>query len=221
VPSAVGYDWRMEGPVTMRAEHTAGTRAPSALTRRTALGGVGAAAAAVGLGGVSRVAAQGAGSEMATHPIIGVWLSMNPGDPPQASPVSFTADGIMTVAFAPSYIDPGLGVTFQGTAIGVWEPTGERSIQFIFVQALSDVDGTYLGTFTLEGYPEVSEDGLSFVDEGTRARVTIRDANNVITMQAGGGEGAEPITPPVHARRMRIANAGFPEATPVAGTPTG
>jgi hypothetical protein len=195
--------------------------APSRLNRRSALGGVGAAAAAMGLGTVSRVAAQDAGSEMATHPIIGVWLTMNPGDPPHASPVSFTADGIMTVAFAPSYVDPGLGVTFQGTAIGVWEPTGERSIQFLFVQALSDVDGTYLGTFTLEGYPEVSEDGLTFVDEGTMARVTVRDANNVITMQAGGGQGAAPITPPVHARRMQIANPGFPEATPVAGTPTG
>lgn len=163
-------------------------------------------------------AAQDASNAMAEHPIVGAWLTMNPGDPPSASPVSFTADGIMTVAYAPSYIDPELGLTFQGTAIGAWEPTGERSIRFTFVQALSDTDGNYLGTFTLDGYPEVSEDGLAFVDEGTMARVTIRDANNVITVQAGGGQGEEPITPPVHARRIQVGNPGFPDVA-AAATP--
>ncbi len=142
---------------------------------------------------------------------------MNPGNPPSASPVSFTADGIMTVAYAPSYIDPELGLTFQGAAIGTWEPTGERSIRFTFVQALSNAAGAYLGTFTLDGYPEVSEDGQTFVDKGMLARVTIRDATNAITMQAGGGQGEDPITPPVHARRIQVGDPGFPIAS--AATP--
>ena len=190
----------------------------ASLSRRAALSGVGVAAAAVSLGRLDRAAAQGATRDvMAAHPIIGAWLSMNPGDPPSASPVSFTADGIMTVAWAPSYIDPQFGAVFQATAIGSWEPTGERSIRFTIVQALSDGDGTYRGTFTLNGFPEVSEDGLSFVDEGTKASVTVRDATNAVVFEAGG-EGEEPITPPVHARRIRAGDPGFP--APTAATPT-
>jgi hypothetical protein len=177
-------------------------------------------AAAVGLGGIRQAVAQASGSELASHPIVGAWLVRNPTEPPTASPVSFTADGIMTVAWVPSYVDPQLGVVSQATAIGTWEPTGERSIRFTVVQALSAGDGTYLGTFTLDGNPEVSEDGLSFVDEGTMAKVTIRDADDRITFEAGGGEGEEPMTPPVHARRIQIGDPGFPTATPAAGTPT-
>ena len=49
-----------------------------ALTRRTALSGVGMAAAALGLSQVSAVTAQEATpSTMASHPIVGVWLNMN------------------------------------------------------------------------------------------------------------------------------------------------
>jgi hypothetical protein len=157
---------------------------------------------------------------MASHPIVGAWLVRNPTEPPTASPASFTADGIMTIAWVPSYVDPQLGTVFQATAIGAWEPAGERSIRFTVVQALSAGDGTYLGTFTLDGNPEVSEDGLSFVDEGTTAKVTIRDADDRITFEAGGGEGEAPVTPPVHARRIRFGDPGFPAGTPTAGTPT-
>jgi hypothetical protein len=157
---------------------------------------------------------------LASHPIVGAWLVMNPTTPPRASGASFTADGIMTISDAPSYVDPAFGVAFAGASIGTWEPTGERSFRFTLVQPLSDAAGTYLGTFSLDGFPEVSEDGLSFVDEGTKAVMTVRDANNVIVMQAGG-EGEEPMTPPVHARRIRVGDPGFPEGTSVAGTPTG
>ena len=146
---------------------------------------------------------------------------MNPGDPPSASPVSFTADGIMTVAYPPSFVDPDQGVLLQGPAIGSWEPTGDRSLRFTFVQALANLDGTYRGTFTLNGFPVVSDDGLSFVDDGTQASVILRDAANAIVVQAGGGQGAEPITPPVHARRLRVGDPGFPAdaAGPATATP--
>jgi hypothetical protein len=191
------------------------------VSRRAAVAGLAVTTGAIGLDRSRPAAAQEATAEArARHPIVGAWLSRNPTNPPTASPASFTADGIMTVSWAPSYIDPQLGAVFQGTAIGTWEPTGERSIRFLIVQALSDADGTYLGTFTLEGAPVVSEDGLSFVDDGTTARATVRDAEDRITFQAGGGEGEAPITPPVHARRITMSDAGFPLATPTAGTPT-
>jgi hypothetical protein len=183
---------------------------PVAISRRAALAGLGIAT--VGVRGVRLAAAQSPEPERAVHPIVGAWLTMNPGDPPSASPVSFTADGIMTVAYAPSFVDPDQGVLLQGPAIGSWEPTGDRSLRFTFVQALSNLDGTYRGTFTLNGFPVVSDDGLSFVDDGTQASVALRDATNAIVFQAGGGQGAAPITPPVQARRLRVGDPGFPEA---------
>ena len=47
-----------------------------------------------------------------------------------------------------SYTDPERGVVLQGTAIGVWEPSGDRSVHLTYVQAISDLNGTYLGTLT-------------------------------------------------------------------------
>jgi hypothetical protein len=162
-----------------------------------------------------------AAQDLAEHPIVGAWLVMNPSDPPNASPAIFAADGTLTVAYATSYLQPERGVVLQGTAIGVWEPTGERSVHLTYVQALSDLNGAYLGTFTLDAYPEVSDDGQSFLDDGAQVHFTFRDATNTIVQEAGGGGGAEPATPRVHALRMQVGNPGFPEGMPAASTPTG
>ncbi len=193
----------------------------SRLSRLAAVTGLAVTTAALGLDRPGRAAAEEATPDaMANHPIVGAWLVTNPTTPPRASGTSFTADGIMTISDAPSYVDPAFGVAFAGASIGTWEPTGARSFRFTLVQPLSDAAGAYLGTFALDGFPEVSEDGLSFVDEGTVAKMTIRDANNVVVMQAGGGGGEEPMTPPVHARRIRVGDPGFPEGTPGTATPT-
>ncbi|MDQ3224569.1 MAG: hypothetical protein M3Q75_14035 [Gemmatimonadota bacterium] len=159
-------------------------------------------------------------SAMANHPIVGAWLVMNPSDPLNARPAIFAADGTMTVGYVPSSIDAERGVVLQGTAIGVWEPSGERRVHLTYVQALSDLDGTYLGTRTRDAYPEVSEDGQSFRDDGTQVHITFRDAANTIVNEASGG-GAEAATRQVHAIRMRVGNPGFIETPPVSGTPTG
>lgn len=159
-------------------------------------------------------------SATANHPIIGAWLVMDPSEPLNARPAIFAADGTLTVGYIPTgFLQPEHGVVLQGTAIGVWEPTGERSIHLTYVQALSDLNGTYLGTLTRDAYPEVSDDGRSFLDDGTQVHITFRDATNTIVNEAGGGS-AEAATRQVHARRMQVGNPGFPEATPVAGTPT-
>ncbi|MBA2595183.1 MAG: hypothetical protein H0V00_00970 [Chloroflexia bacterium] len=159
-------------------------------------------------------------SAMANHPIVGAWLVMNPSDPLNARPAIFAADGTMTVGYVPSSIDAERGVVLQGTAFGVWEPSGERRVHLTYVQALSDLDGTYLGTRTRDAYPEVSEDGQSFRDDGTQVHITFRDAANTIVNEASGG-GAEAATRQVHAIRMRVGNPGFIETPPVSGTPTG
>jgi hypothetical protein len=145
---------------------------------------------------------------------------MNPSDPLNARPAIVSADGTLTVGYVPSYADPARGVVLQGTAIGVWEPAGERRVHMTYVQALSDRNGTYLGTLTRDAYPEVSDDGQSFCDDGTQVHITVRDAANTIVNEASGG-GAEAATRQVHAMRMRIGNPGFLEATPVSATPTG
>ena len=154
------------------------------------------------------------------HPIIGAWLVMNPSDPLNTRPAIFAADGTLTIAYVPSSADPERGVVLQGPAIGVWEPSGERRVHLTYVQALSDLNGTYLGTRTRDAYPEVSEDGQSFRDDGTQVHITVRDAANTIVNEASGG-GAEAATRQVHAIRMQVGNPGFPEGTPMAGTPTG
>jgi hypothetical protein len=158
-------------------------------------------------------------SAKANHPIVGAWLVMDPSDPLNTRPAIFAADGTMTVGYVPtSHLESEGSVILQGTAIGVWEPTGERSVHLTYVQALSDLNGTYLGTLTRDAHPEVSNDGQSFRDDGTQVRITVRDAANTIVNEASAG--AEAATPQVHAFRMQVGNPGFPEATPVAGTPT-
>ncbi len=160
-------------------------------------------------------------SAIADHPIVGAWLVTNPSGPLNARPAIFAADGTLTVGYVPaSYLQPERGVILQGTAIGVWEPTGERSVHLTYVQALSDPNGTYLGTLTRDAYPEVSEDGRSFRDDGTRVQITFRDATNTIVNEASGGGAAEAATRQVHAMRMRVGNPGFMAAPPVSGTPT-
>ncbi len=154
---------------------------------------------------------------MANHPIVGAWLVMNPSDPANIRPAIFAADGTLTVGYVPSYTDAERGVILQGTAIGVWEPTGERGVHLTYVQALADPNGAYLGTLTRDAYPEVSADGQSFLDDGTRVRVTFRDATNTIVDEASGAR-AEAATLQVHARRMRAGVRVPSSASCLAGT---
>ncbi len=182
--------------------------------------------ALVGLIGGSRGHLETAAQEatpttLANHPIVGAWLTLSANDPQNPRPTIYSADGTVMITDVPSTLDPDLGVVLLSPAIGVWEPTGERSVHATLVDVHSDTDGTYLGTLTLDVYPEVSADGQTFTDDGTRVHVTVRDASNAIVMEAGGGNGADPIMTPVHATRMHVGNPGFPEGTPLAGTPTG
>jgi hypothetical protein len=193
----------------------------SALSRRLALGGVGAAAAALSLRSLHPVTAQEATPDamtrrmaMASHPLVGTWLVNTPGG---LSPAIFGADGSVVLGVTPNYVDPQLGVTFQGPLLGTWEPDGERSGHLTVVQALSDADGAYTGTFLFDGYQEVSADGQTFVSSKPQ-RTVVRDAANTVVFDQ-----VVPMAPPVTATRIgaTIASVVFPPATPTAGTPTG
>lgn len=189
------------------------TPSRSGLNRRGALASVGAAAAAVGLGHLNRAAAQEETADLASHPLTGTWAVMTPGG---VVPQIHGPDGSIISAFAPNYVDPSLGLTFQGPALGRWESTGARSGHFTVIQALSDADGTYLGTFQFEAHPEVSEDGQSFINS-TPQRVIVRDAANTVTFDQ-----VLPSDPPVTATRVgaTMESVVLSAATPAAGTAT-
>jgi len=185
-------------------------RSSSNLSRRTALGGVGVAAAALSLGHLDRAAAQETTpSAMANHPIVGAWMVTTPAGPSMAV---FFADGINIQGLPASQTGP-FGVSFVSPQVGTWEPTGPRSVHFTGVQFHSDANGILVGTVTIDAYPTVSEDGQTLLDDNPESGPTIRDATgNVIDVLKGG--------PPVTAVRMSVGSPGLAMGTPVPGTPT-
>src|SRR3712207_8577442 len=49
------------------------------------------------------------------------------------------------------------------------------------VQIHSNAEGTYVGSVTVDGYPVVSEDGQTILDDQSQGKITIRDAAGAIT----------------------------------------
>jgi len=184
---------------------------PSLLNRRAALGSAGAIAAVLGLGSrLDQTLAQDATpNAMADHPIVGAWMVTTPAGPSLAV---FFADGINIQGLPASQAGP-LGVTFVGPQVGVWEPIDEHSVHFTGVQWHSDATGTLVGTVTIDGYPTVSADGQTLLDDNPESGPTIRDAAGAVVDVLRGG-------PPVTAVRMGVGAPGFPAASPVASTPT-
>ncbi len=178
------------------------------LSRRTALAGLGATG--LGLALASSATAQEASlSDLAGHPLTGTWAALTPGG---VVPQIHGADGSLIAAFPPSYVDPALGLTFQGPALGRWEADGERTGHFTFIQALSDANGTYVGTFQLADELEMGADGQTW--SGTMsAHIIVRDAaNNVLIDQE------IPFDSPVTGTRIgaTIESVVLPVVTPAA-----
>ncbi|HEY7031721.1 MAG TPA: hypothetical protein VH482_10355 [Thermomicrobiales bacterium] len=187
---------------------TSNTR-PS-VSRRTALAGLGTGGLGLALAAGSRgAAAQDTASEMAKHPIVGVWMATTRTGP---APSIFSPDGTVTIARPVTQAGP-QGVVFVSSEVGTWEPTSARGVHFTSVHLQSDANGTYTGSVTIDGHPTVSEDGQTFVDDSPDSGPTIRDAaGNVVAAPRG--------QPPVTGIRMGVGSPGFPAGTPTAGTPT-
>jgi hypothetical protein len=109
-----------------------------------------------------------------------------------------------------NYKDTERGVVYASDLVGTWEPTGPRSIHLTSISMESDGDANFTGTFTLDAYPEVSEDGQTWTDDGTQVKATIRDATNAVVAVLGGGGDQPPITPPVMATRRSPGPLVFP-----------
>ncbi len=187
------------------------------LSRRTTLASLGASVIAFA-GSRTSMSAQGM-PDLATHPATGVWLSMLPqpeGAAPVANPTILSADGSVVVV-APVTRSGPQGVTIASSGIGRWESTGERSVHFTVVQALSTPEGAYLGTMTIDAYPHVSDDGLTLIDDSPDSHLTIRDpGGNVISSNA---DAHIRVAQPLMGTRFEVGASGGPPATPDVGTP--
>jgi len=148
----------------------------------------------------------------------GRWLAMaNPPlpDSPQVPvPSVLAADGTVILSFPVSQLGAN-GVEFVSAYVGVWEPYDDRTGHFTAVQTVSDSEGTFLASVTVDGYPQASEDGNSFIDDGSLVTVTIRDASGAVVVVVPPGTPARPTT----GMRMGVGTPGFPgddpDATPV------
>jgi hypothetical protein len=148
-------------------------------------------------------------TDLADHPMVGTWMAETPGG---LALVTFAADGSVVMALQPTQSGP-MGVASVSSAVGTWEPVSARGIHFTVVQILSDANGKFIGTVTVDGYPVASADGQTLLDTGTPGSVTIRDATHQVV---------QVITnpPQVTGVRMRVDAPGFPAGTPTTGTPT-
>lgn len=180
-------------------------------SRRTVLAGLGSGLGALAIHGQSARAQDT--DDLANHPLVGTWIVMTTGG---VVPQTHGPDGSFIAAFPPGYVDPSTGLTFQGTALGRWESTGERSGRFTFLQALAGSDGVYQGTFQLSAGIALTEDDDGWA--GTEGpHIVARDAANTVIVDQ-----VVDIGPPVMATRMGATadSITLPDVRPVEGTPT-
>ena len=136
-------------------------------------------------------------------------MVQTPGGPAMAV---FHSDGTVVQGIPTTQAGPG-GVTYVSAEVGTWEPTGDHTNHFTAVQLLSDANGVFTGTVTIDAYQVVSEDGQTFTStEGTN--VTIRDAaNNVLQVITGNDV-------PAVGTRMGVGSPGLPEPSAPAASPS-
>ena len=165
------------------------SRLKAPVSRRTALAGLGAGGLGIVLSRPHLASARGTEDDMASHPLVGTWLAGKA--PNDISVTHWSPDGNMSGNGTTVAVGADGALTHQDPAMGSWVPEGERQIHFIFTYRTYDATGALTGTFTVEGHPIASEDGMSFWDDGTRVTVTIRDPNGAVVQQMRPGlEGA-------------------------------
>jgi hypothetical protein len=180
------------------------------VSRRAALIGLGAGA--VGLTATLGQASTALGQDTPDHPFVGCWLAMvstAPDVPPVANVSIATADGFIVNMAPVSRVGPN-GVTIASGGAGRWESTGERSVHFTTVQVLSNQDGVFLGTLTIDAHPTVNDDGMGFVDDAPDGQATIRDATGAVVSTMPTNRDTNPLL----ATRVDVGAPGFPDATP-------
>ncbi len=172
-----------------------------------AMGGSGLALALAGA--PIRALAQEA-PDYSSHPLTGIWLAMAnpalPENPQFPAPSVFTADGYVVLSFPPIGIGAN-GPVIQSSPVGIWEPYDDQTGHFTVVQTQSALDGTYVGSVTINGYPSVQSGDMTFVDRIDLTHITIRDASGAVVAEPPPDASGRPVT----GIRMAVDAAGFPE----------
>jgi len=146
-------------------------------------------------------------ASLADHPAVGAWMFQTPIG---TTLIVYHADGTI-VGAGPVTSAGAEGVTYGSASIGVWEPTGERTVRSTNVTLLTDADGVVTGSVTVDASERVSEDGQTMAEE-PGALLTIRDAANNVVLEIPGAGAAI-----VHAVRMGVGEPGFPEVSTAPG----
>jgi len=184
------------------------------VSRRTALAGLGATGLGVALTS-SATAQEASPSDVSNHPMVGTWLVRTPDGSLGISYVR--ADGTWQHAGSPIMPTPDGTFTYQSAQNGAWEPDPEnaRGIHFVSVQALFDSAGAYIGTFIINGYPSVSDDGEALGDDWAKSFITIRDASDEVINEIRD----DGTTPPIAGVRLTLGELVFPPLPAPAATP--
>jgi hypothetical protein len=185
------------------------------VTRRAALAGLGAGGLGVALAATARpAAAQDAATDMATHPVIGLWQFNGTPDPalgPQPGFETYHADG--------TYFTWG-GLN-TGCAQGLWRPTGARTAEVLWVAIDTDPfpGGTEArGTATFRFTIEVDEaDTTLTYSAGT---LDVRDSYGTPLFPAGPFEAPASTRVTFDHNPATGSTSTKKPATPAAGTPT-
>jgi hypothetical protein len=179
------------------------------MTLSLALAGVGVAAHLT----APSAAREGPPTSLEGHPLVGSWVALTPFG---ASAETFAADGSFVAGYPVVEQGP-MGAAYYSSGVGVWESTGPQSGHFTSIQAITDASGASLGTLTIEGHLDVSDDGQHFVDDSPETTLTYRDASGTVTATITPFLGSGPVTP-VTGTRMAVGAPGIPaetaEATP-------
>jgi hypothetical protein len=123
-------------------------------------------------------------------------------------PLTAFSDGAKNAAASPAAV---ASVVFSSPSIGAWEATSDRSIHLELTPIDTNADGAFTGTLTVDTYPVVHVDRMSFADDGFRTRVTARDASGAVASVKGGAVGQAPIATPLTALHMGGGQSGFAE----------
>ena len=174
-----------------------GSNIGDAISRRTALAGLGAGGLALAVATTARPAGA---QESATPPFVGLWTQEKSADLPPGF-VNFTAihaDG--TISSIHSFAGPG---------VGAWQATGERTADWTikFLNLAGEPGGYVSGIVTARSSLAIAADGNSITEDA------------VIELIASDGTNAG--TFPFSTTHVRVSVEPPPAlGTPEAGTPT-
>lgn len=147
---------------------------------------------------------------LASHPLTGLWLASvrRPSNPEETMvvPSVFSADGTVMLMFPVSESGDD-GVLLKGMAIGTWESLDYQSGHFTVVQVLSDSEGAFKGSVTIDGYPRVLPGGTTLEANSESSIMTFRDAVNRVTHVLQGA-----IASNMAGARMSPGHSGFVDA---------